>query len=64
MAFVDNVESDQVGGGGTSSGGNTGSGGNRSKQATVSNETMSAVADVLDCLWTLLTWLNRPPFNK
>jgi len=34
------------------------------KQAIVSTETMSAVADVLDCLWTLISWLDRPPFNN
>ena len=42
--------------------GNVGSTSN--KQAIVSTETMSAVADVLDCLWTLISWLDRPPFNN
>ena len=43
--------------------GNGNSGGASSKQAIVSTDTMSAVADVLDCLWTLISWLDRPPFN-
>ena len=48
----------------TTSSGNCSSGGSANKQAIVSTETMSAVADVLDCLWTLISWLDRPPFNN
>ena len=43
---------------------NGGATGGSVKQASVSTDTMSAVADVLDSLWTLLSWLDRPPFNN
>ena len=48
----------------TTNGSNNNSGSTSNKQAIVSTETMSAVADVLDCLWTLISWLDRPPFNN
>ena len=44
--------------------GNVGSVVGSNKQASVSTDTMTAVADVLDSLWTLLSWLDRPPFNN
>ena len=31
---------------------------------SVDTGTMSAVADVMDALWVLISWLDRPPFNK
>ena len=43
---------------------NGGATGGSVKQVSVSTDTMSAVADVLDSLWTLLSWLDRPPFNN
>ena len=46
------------------SSGSAGTGGNSTKQASVSTEAMTAVADVLDSLWTLISWLDRPPFNN
>lgn len=30
---------------------------------SVSTSTMTSVADVLDSLWMLISWLDRPPFN-
>ena len=63
MAFADDLIAEQGGGvGGT--GGNCGAGGSTNKQASVSTATMTGVADVLDSLWTLMSWLDRPPFNN
>ena len=59
MAFVDDSNAEQGGGAG-----NGGSGGGSIKQASVSTATMTAVADVLDSLSTLMSWLDRPPFNN
>ena len=33
------------------------------KKQSVSTQTMSAVADILDALWVLISWLERAPFN-
>jgi connector enhancer of kinase suppressor of Ras 2 len=33
------------------------------KKQSVSTQTMAAVADVLDSLWLLISWLDRAPFN-
>ena len=63
MAFGDESKAEN-GTVASSSGGNIGAGGNSTKQASVSTEAMTAVADVLDSLWTLLSWLDRPPFNN
>ena len=63
IAFADDSKAEN-GTAGSSSGGKSGSGGNATKQASVSTEIMTAVADVLDSLWTLLSWLDRPPFNN
>ena len=63
MAFAD-ASIAEYGGGGTSTGANSGPGSGSIKQASVSTATMTAVADVLDSLWTLMSWLDRPPFNN
>ena len=34
------------------------------KEQKVDTGTAGAVADVLDALWTLISWLDRPPFIK
>ena len=33
------------------------------KKQSVSTQTMSSVADILDALWVLISWLERAPFN-
>ncbi len=33
------------------------------EKQTVSTSTMSAVGDVLDSVWTLVSWLERDPFG-
>ena len=62
MTFVENSAADQGGANCISGSGSHAAG--SIKQASVSTATMTAVADLLDSLWTLLSWLDRPPFNN